>query len=239
MASTSGITSSLSNYLPSLTNPALRILKVIIKDEQIIIESETLIQNSFEDDFNLLPTIVELNKAAYLIFRLDSNSFIFYSFVPDACIVKDKMIYASTRLNLIKTLTESSFSFLPVFASTLDDLTYKSYLDHLNHLSSEAPLSDREREMLKIKNDEMLEQSNNSGSVGRSMLVGGNVGGASVGLEWTEEAQLIAEEFLKGEKGIIRLVSYLSLIPVCLEIVELIMIVCLITRKLIQLKKQL
>lgn len=93
--------------------------------------------------------------------------------------------------------------------SAQNDLTLASYLSHLSHASSDAPLTAREQEMAEIRAAEAKEQREGSAQQGerRSMLVSA-AGGAAIGLEWSEEAKGAVEELAGKDSVVVQLVSW-------------------------------
>lgn len=119
--------------------------------------------------------------------------------VPDSAPVRSKMLYASTRSTLIRSLGQSRIS-TTIFATTPDDLTAAAFARHERHLASAAPMTEREKEQeaMKLVESKMRDGESNGG---RSMVFGkSDVKGVSVGLEWSEEATEAAKAFAGGEK---------------------------------------
>ncbi|BGP41004.1 Twinfilin-1 [Rhodotorula kratochvilovae] len=221
MAAQSGIapTQELTDqWATVIADPNTRILKIAIKDEQLV-PAGTFASTASEDapnggddaalkqDFELFTQdgVVEDKTPAYYVFRLSpppSSTFLFISYVPDHAPVRAKMLYASTRSTLVRALGDSRIVH-SVFATSRADLTHASYLSHLAHTSASAPLTAREHEMAAIRAAEAASSADSAGAdvrEGRSMVFGagagaeGSEGDAKGVLPWSEEAK----EAVKG-----------------------------------------
>ncbi|KAF9532300.1 hypothetical protein CPB83DRAFT_670336 [Crepidotus variabilis] len=103
-------------------------------------------------------------------------------YVPDGAQVRDKMLYASTRLPLLKALGSSQFTD-SIFATSKADLTAESYEAHLRHVAAPNPLSSREKELADLKAAENAAASYEGSSVRH-----GHYGGGP-GFTWSSEAE--------------------------------------------------
>lgn len=92
------------------------------------------------------------------------------------------MLYASTRLSLIKSLGSSLFTD-SVFATSKADLTPSAYVAHLRHAAAPTPFSSREQELADLRAAENAAASY-EGSRARETHVG-----TSPGFPWTQEAE--------------------------------------------------
>ncbi|GAA5904532.1 hypothetical protein JCM5296_005476 [Sporobolomyces johnsonii] len=222
MAAQSGIGPSAelqSAWSAALQEGTTRLFKIAIKDEQLVPAGQWHAsqpsdgeppEKALERDFALFSAegAVEDNVPAYYLVRLAStptSAWLFISYVPDAAPVRAKMLYASTRATLVRSLGDSRFE-TSIFATGKADLTYTSYLSHLTHDAASAPLTAREQEMAAIRAAEAAtaEQDGDDprAQQGRSMIFGTNEakGGAKDALPWTDEAKE-AVKGLKDEGG--------------------------------------
>jgi len=147
MSHSSGIpvSSSLKNtFGNSITNSQVRLIKVIIDNEEMVDVTSKNQKGDFEQDFNMIPELLEKDKACYIIYILeDAARFALFCYVPDKTKVKDKMLYASTRSNLKQQLG-MNFFVDEVFGTVLDDFSFKGYQHHVQSKKSEAPLTEQE-----------------------------------------------------------------------------------------------
>jgi len=126
-----------------------RIIKVQIVNDELVEISSSNIQGSWEDDFKLIPSLLDKDQPCYILYGLDENWAIF-CYVPDKSKVKEKMLYASTRSNLKMQLGASNFGD-EVFGTILADFSLEGYKHHVQSKKSEAPLTEQEQ----IKRTEM------------------------------------------------------------------------------------
>jgi len=92
------------------------------------------------------------------------------------------MLYAATRLSLIKSLGSSVFTD-SIFATSKQDLTPSAYEAHLKHVAAPNPLSAREQELADLRAAENTAATYQGSSVRRTHLETG------VGLAWTTEVE--------------------------------------------------
>ncbi|KAL8281071.1 hypothetical protein RQP46_006429 [Phenoliferia psychrophenolica] len=196
MTTQSGITASaglLSCWADAVGDSATRLLRLTLESESIVISHALEAQGSFKDDFALIE--VDDSTPAYILYRLEptpASQWVFYSYVPDAAPVRSKMLYASTRATLSRSLGDSRIA-TAIFATSKADLTHAAYLSHLTHLSSDAPLTARESEMAEIRAAELA-----AGADASNANAGRPAWSGAVGLAWTEEAKAVLEGFAQG-----------------------------------------
>lgn len=178
----SGISASqeLQTALQTLiTSPSQRGLLATIKDERIVpgpvIPSTT---SSFLSDLSNLSSHVKPNEALYILLRRSDSlsspekSLAAITYVPNAAPVREKMLFASTRLLLVRELGGEHFP-ETVFCTEPDELTPEGWEKHVRHTASENPLTKEERDLEDIKQAEALESR---GTQGRSLTQGGKLG---------------------------------------------------------------
>ncbi len=74
-------------------------------------------------------------------------------YVPDAAPVRQKMLFASTRLTLVRELGTEHFR-ETVFATTADELSARGFDRHDAHAALDAPLTEEERSLGAVKRAE-------------------------------------------------------------------------------------
>uniref|UniRef100_A0A0K3C8V7 FGENESH: predicted gene_2.117 protein n=1 Tax=Rhodotorula toruloides TaxID=5286 RepID=A0A0K3C8V7_RHOTO len=185
MAAQSGIapTQELTDlWTNALADPQTRLVKIIIKDEQLVpsgtFTSTSPTSNSgdedatsdaaFAEDFTLFDQdgVVEEKVPAYYAYRISpppASTFAFFSYVPDHAPVRQKMLYASTQNTLVKFLGDSRLP-VSIFATSTSDLTHASYLSHIEHSTASAPLTAREAEMASVRAAEASEAASSRGT---------------------------------------------------------------------------
>jgi len=139
-------------------NKDKRIIKVQIVDDQLVEVKTEDVQGSWEEDFKLIPSLLDKDQPSYILYNLDESQFAIFCYVPDKSKVKEKMLYASTRSNLKMQLGSSYFSD-EVFGTIPSDFSLEGYKHHVQSKKSEAPLTEQEQ----IKRSEMESGSVYSG----------------------------------------------------------------------------
>ncbi|KAI0480942.1 hypothetical protein GGR56DRAFT_297428 [Xylariaceae sp. FL0804] len=95
------------------------------------------------------------DEALYaLLRRYDSApAFVAVTYVPDAAKVRQKMLFASTRLTLVRELGSEHFRDT-IFATTTDELSPAGFDRHDRHAELDAPLTEEERTLGDVKRAE-------------------------------------------------------------------------------------
>ncbi|KAF6809320.1 cofilin tropomyosin-type actin-binding protein [Colletotrichum sojae] len=129
----------------------------------VTIESETLAplqflpktSSSFADNISALQPHLKPNEALYAILRrhADAPYFTAVTYVPDSAKVRQKMLFASTRLTLVRKLGSEHFR-ESIFATTPEELSAQGFAKHDAHTELEAPLTEEERSLGAVKQAE-------------------------------------------------------------------------------------
>ncbi|OWB78564.1 hypothetical protein B5S32_g2760 [[Candida] boidinii] len=112
-------------------------------------------------DLTSITNKITTTEPCYIIIKEDTttntstNNYYFISWVPDEAKVKDKMIYASAKNNILKDLGLEFFKSI-LFMSELNELSESGWKSLQNHENSIKPLSDSEKSLKNVKNLEML-----------------------------------------------------------------------------------
>ncbi|RYO83712.1 hypothetical protein DL766_008635 [Monosporascus sp. MC13-8B] len=95
------------------------------------------------------------NEALYVILRRHDSAprFVAVTYVPDAAKVRQKMLFASTRLTLVRELGSEHFR-ETIFATTADELSPAGFEKHDKHAELDAPLTEEERTLGEVKRAE-------------------------------------------------------------------------------------
>ncbi|KAK8159162.1 twinfilin-1 [Phyllosticta citrichinensis] len=157
----SGISASteLHSAFQTLVNDeSSRFLLATITDESLV-PLDTIASQSpsdFHADLALLAPHLKPNAALYILLRRSPSRFVAVSYVPDAAPVRQKMLFASTRLTLVRELGSEKFE-EQVFATTADELTAEGWQRHEAHVAGEQPLTQEEQDLQGIKEAEAQE----------------------------------------------------------------------------------
>ncbi|KAL0978057.1 hypothetical protein UPYG_G00165390 [Umbra pygmaea] len=161
-------TQELKDFLARARGGSIRISKIVIRDEELVLDSYREPAQSWDKDYDnfLLPLLVA-QKPCYILYRLDSKNaqgfeWIFIAWSPDQSPVREKMVYAATRATLKKEFGGGHIKD-EMFGTVEDDLCFQGYLRHMSCCCSPAPLTVAEQELqrIKITEDERRRSSNN------------------------------------------------------------------------------
>lgn len=130
----------------AVKDTSIRALQVEIEETEIVCLASKNKVGTFEEDLKWIGDLFQVDKATYVIVRLDGDAskFVLFCYVPDKSKVREKMLYASTRSNLKQQLGASYFVD-EVFGTIPDDFSSKGYKTHKDTQKMEAPLTDSER----------------------------------------------------------------------------------------------
>lgn len=128
----------------SLSDTSVRLIKAQIENEEIIEVLTKQTNGSYEDDLALVADLLEKEKPCYVLYKLDTGSWVLLCYVPDKAKVKEKMIYASTRFNLKQQLGLNYFTD-EIFGTVPADFSLEGYRLHVTSKKMEAPLTESEQ----------------------------------------------------------------------------------------------
>ncbi|KAI1098202.1 actin depolymerizing protein [Jackrogersella minutella] len=157
----SGISASqelISKFNTLLADTSLFGLLVTITSESLT-PLDTLPRSSpssdFSADISKLAPHLKPDQALYILLRRYDTApyLIAVSYVPDAAKVRQKMLFASTRLTLIRELGSEHFR-ETIFATSADELSAAGFEKHDRHAQLEAPLTEEERTLGEVKRAE-------------------------------------------------------------------------------------
>ncbi|XP_052284384.1 twinfilin-1-like isoform X5 [Dreissena polymorpha] len=162
MSHQTGITASddLKEFLSHSRDGGYRLIKIAIQDERLELANSEKPGGTWEQDYNnlVLPQLEE-KQPCYILYRLDSKNnqgyeWIFIAWSPDFSPVKEKMLYAATR-STMKLEFGTGIIKEELFGTVEADVTLVGYKKHLEHQSSNAPLTAAEEELKYIKQNEV------------------------------------------------------------------------------------
>ncbi len=104
---------------------------------------------------SLLTPHVKPNEALYIILRRHATTpaLVAVTYVPDTAPIRQKMLFASTRLTLVRELGSEHFRDT-IFATTAAELTPAGFEKHDAHTAIEAPLTEEEKTLGEVKRAE-------------------------------------------------------------------------------------
>ncbi|MCI4390075.1 hypothetical protein PDJAM_G00116890 [Pangasius djambal] len=149
-------TADLRQFLVKARQGAIRVIKIVIRSEQLVLGSYREPSQSWDRDYDpcVLP-LLDLSEPCYILFRLDTQNqqgyeWLFISWSPDQSPVRLKMVYAATRATLKKEFGGSHIKD-ELFGTTQEDVCFQGYLRHMSSSSSPGPLTAAEQELHQIK----------------------------------------------------------------------------------------
>ncbi|KAF3856320.1 hypothetical protein F7725_017043 [Dissostichus mawsoni] len=146
----------LKEFLARARGGAIRIMKIVIRNEELVLDSYREPAYSWDKDYDqfLLPLLTP-QEPCYILYRLDSQNaqgheWIFIAWSPDQSPVRQKMVYAATRATLKKEFGGGHIKD-EMFGTVEDDLCFQGYLRHMSSCCSPAPLTVAEQELQRIR----------------------------------------------------------------------------------------
>ncbi|CAK5279342.1 unnamed protein product [Mycena citricolor] len=185
-----GVSPDLSaQFSHAVDSKETRFLKVSIQNESLVHDLSIPIQGTLAEDLTKLQTseILHDDTPAYVLTKLDdpATEWLAIYFVPDTAKVRDKMLYASTRASLLKSLGSTLFTD-SIFATSKADLTPEAYEAHRKHILAPKPLSASEQELANVRAAEREAGGLGvyQGSRARTTHMG-----QTVGMPWSSESE--------------------------------------------------
>ncbi|XP_046584944.1 twinfilin-2-like [Haliotis rubra] len=164
MSHQTGISASkgLADFFAICKDGSIRLVKVSIEDEQLVLSHNEQPVNTWEEDYDqLILPLLEEKQPCYIFFRTDelggtgdTYQWIFISWSPDFSPVRQKMLYAGTRATLRKEFG-GNYIKDEVFGTAREDVTLAGYRKHRQSQQAPATLTYAEEELDLIKKNEV------------------------------------------------------------------------------------
>ncbi|XP_051777323.1 twinfilin-2 isoform X1 [Erpetoichthys calabaricus] len=152
-------TPELKEFFAKARNGSVRLIKVVIEDEQLVLGAYKEPSRSWEKDYDsfILPTLDD-QEPCYILYRLDSQNaqgyeWLFISWSPDQSPVRLKMLYAATRATVKKEFGGGHIKD-EMFGTLKEDISFQGYQRHISSCAAPAPLTAAEQELQQIKINE-------------------------------------------------------------------------------------
>jgi len=135
------------------TGESVRALKIQIKDDAMcVLDRLAPSGGAWEEDIDKTNSWLTKTDACIVLVRTDEHlgtgwKWVMFAYVPDACKVREKMLYASSHAQLKLDLGSGSFVH-DIFCNALSDVSKAGYEAYLVHANSEAPLTESEAQRL-------------------------------------------------------------------------------------------
>jgi twinfilin len=156
-----------------LSTPSERALLASISSERIVPGSTVPGTSDFYADLSTLAPHLKPNEALYILLRAPSG-LTTVAYVPDAAPVRQKTLFASTRLTLTRELGSEHFVSTSIFCTDAKELSAEGWRTHEAHENADAPLTEEERGLVDIREAEASEVG---GTGRRGAGYGGGAGG--------------------------------------------------------------
>lgn len=171
-----------------------------IKNEQLVpLESIDSTSADFLDDLAPLSNLLKENEAAYIILRRypdASDAYVAVTYVPDTANVRQKMLFASTRLTLVRELGSEKFRDT-VFATRKDELSAEGFKRQDKHDKQKAPLTEEEQTLESVR---QAEAEASTGTTARSSHVKN-----SLAFPVSDQAREALRELARGTDNLVQL----------------------------------
>lgn len=135
------------------------------------------ISNEFESNINLNSDLDLISQqllndidCMYLILNYndENGKFAFISYVPDNATVRNKMLYASSKNTLLRSLGSDNFNPI-LFINHSDELNSIGWQNIIKNFGNDLPLTESEINLKNVKDEELLNVTSNS--ISKSKLV--------------------------------------------------------------------
>lgn len=110
---------------------------------------------NFDANLNQLTDYLKPDEPLYVLLRRYDHApfLVAVTYVPDTAKVRQKMLFAATRLTLVRELGSEHFR-ETIFATTADELSAAGFARHDKHAGLDAPLTEEERTLGEVKRAE-------------------------------------------------------------------------------------
>ncbi|KAK3701391.1 Twinfilin-1 [Vermiconidia calcicola] len=174
-----------------------RALLASIQNESLIPTATVpLTSTDFTSDLHQLHSHLSTTSAAYILLKThlgEPNGYVAITYVPNTAPVRQKMLFASTRLTLVRELGIERFR-RTVFVTEREELTAEGWRKGEESEGVQAPLTEEERGLEGVKEAEARESQ---GTGGRRGHVSSKVDVAT-GEGVVEALKLLSEEGCRG-----------------------------------------
>ncbi len=140
----------------------MRMFKVIINDkEELVLDVNHAVKNNanWQTDYNeFVLNAIDPKSPCFIFYRLDERKdtgfvWLFVSWSPDFAPIKQKMLYAATKSTLKLEFGAGEIKD-ELFGTARDDVSLDGYLKHLQSQLAPKPLTNREEELVLLRQGE-------------------------------------------------------------------------------------
>lgn len=151
-----------SAFKDLISTPQTRALLVAIQKESLVPVNTIPASDDFYTDLTILADYLKPNQALYILIRAPNASsttsavFTAVTYVPDSAPVRQKMLFASTRLTLARELGTENFT-ESFFTTVKEELSPAGWKRHEAHNEAANPLTEEEQNLVDIREAEASE----------------------------------------------------------------------------------
>ena len=142
-----------------MSSPSQRGLLAGIENEALVPLNTIALHSDFSSDLSQLSSLLSPTSARYVLLKIapgESDGFVAVTYVPNAAPVREKMLFASTRLTLVRELGIERFR-ETLFATEAAELTAEGWAKHEKHSTQAAPLTQEEEGQAGLREAEAQE----------------------------------------------------------------------------------
>jgi twinfilin-like protein len=142
-----------------VSSPSQRGLLAGIEKEALVPLNTITLQSDFSSDLSQLSSLLSPTSARYVLLKQmpgEADGFVAVTYVPNGAPVREKMLFASTRLTLVRELGIERFR-ETLFATEAAELTAEGWAKHEKHSNQAAPLTQEEEGQADLKEAEAQE----------------------------------------------------------------------------------
>ncbi|XP_069760025.1 twinfilin-1-like isoform X3 [Narcine bancroftii] len=150
------VSKELKDIFARARNGEFCVLKIVIENEQLKVGAsrESVARWDQEYDSCILPLLDE-QQPGYILYRMDTTNaqgsrWLFIAWSPDPSPVRQKMLYAATKMALKKEFGSSHIKD-EIFGTVREDVSFSGYRKHLISQNDPNPLTTAEEELQKDK----------------------------------------------------------------------------------------
>ncbi|KND86999.1 Twinfilin-2 [Tolypocladium ophioglossoides CBS 100239] len=143
------------NSLQESTNNTFALVVAIERESLVPVTALPSSSSSFSENLASLKPHIKPNVALYFILRRYDSAppFVAVTYVPDSAPVRQKMLFASTRLTLVREMGTEHFR-ETIFVTTPEELSDSGFKKHDAHAKMHAPLTEEEQTLGEVRRAE-------------------------------------------------------------------------------------
>lgn len=150
------LAASVNHFLQDPEGPLVAVL-AITPELQLTVEQMIPSGGSLEHDMGLLQNYLPGEECRYVIIRNDGKGgSVLVAYTPDGASVRNKMIYASTKASLLKSLALAD----TMMVSSIEELSWAEWQKHWQskNIDQHSLMSESERQLASVKQSELIMQ---------------------------------------------------------------------------------